>query len=114
MKVYRILDLYLNPDRLGGGFSSAMALIAGLPVVTLPNCDVAYNVGEEFVVSDYEEMMQTIKRYVSDRKFYEQKVEQAHSYKEKNTDAKMERYVKILLDKVIRKIEGMEQNDAGI
>lgn len=114
MKVYSILDLYLNPDRLGGGFSSAMALIAGLPVVTLPNCDVAYNVGEEFVVSDYEEMMQTIKRYVSDKKFYEHKAEQAHSYKEKNTDAKMERYVKILLDKVIRKIEGMEQNDAGI
>ena len=36
---YRALHLYLNPRRLGGGWSSAMALMAGLPVVTLPACD---------------------------------------------------------------------------
>lgn len=114
MKVYPVLDLYLNPDRMGGGFSSAMALIAGLPVVTLPDCDVAYNVGEEFIIADYEEMIQTVIRYVSDKKYYEQKVEQARNYKEKNTDEKMERYVKKLLDGVVRQIEVMEKNDAGI
>ena len=56
------LDLYLNPDRLGGGWSSMIALYAGIPVVTLPTGDVAYNVSGEFVVSNYEEMYETICR----------------------------------------------------
>ena len=59
-------------------------------------------------------MIQTVIRYVSDKKYYEQKVEQARNYKEKNTDEKMERYVKKLLDGVVRQIEVMEKNDAGI
>ena len=57
---YRALHLYLNPRRLGGGWSSAMALMAGLPVVTLPACDVAYNVGGEFTVTTEEEMVDAV------------------------------------------------------
>ena len=58
------LDLYLNPDRLGGGWSSAIALYAGIPVVTFEKGDVAYNVSEKFVVRDYKEMYEVIRKYV--------------------------------------------------
>lgn len=114
MEVYGSLDLYLNPNRPGGGFSSAMALIAGLPVVTLPNCDVAYNVGDAFVVPDYEHMVQIVERYAKDQDFYEKKKMLAHDYEEKNTAVKMEAYVKKLLDGVLRLMDSQEEKDAGI
>lgn len=50
-----------------------MALMAGLPVVTLPACDVAYNVGGEFTVTTEEEMVDAVIRYASDDVFYAQK-----------------------------------------
>lgn len=114
MEAYGSLDLYLNPVRYGGGFSSAMALIAGLPVVTLPNCDVAYNVGDEFVVPDVDEMIQIVERYATNQVFYQEKKTLARSYQEINTDAKMEAYVKKLLDEVYRLIDSREENDAGL
>lgn len=73
VSVYEVMDLYLNPKRMGGGYSSIMALHASLPVVTLPECDVAYNVGEEFVVSDYGQMFQTVGRYIEDTSFRKEK-----------------------------------------
>lgn len=69
--VYSVMDLYMNPKRMGGGYSGAMALHASLPVVTLPDCDVAYNVGSEFVVSDYDEMFQMVGKYTADSRFRE-------------------------------------------
>ena len=50
-----------------------MALMAGLPVVTLPACDVAYNVGDEFTVMTEEEIVDAVVRYASDDVFYGQK-----------------------------------------
>lgn len=106
--VYSVLDLYLNPDRAGGGFSSAMALIAGIPVVTLPDCDVSYNVGEEFVVKDYDDMIKTVARYVTDQTFYKQKASKAERYKEQNTDAKLRKYMEKLLNGVFQLIDEQE------
>lgn len=74
------LDLYLNPERLGGGWSSMIALYAGIPVVTLPTGDVAYNVSGEFVVSNYEEMYETICRYMRDSEFYKAQQQEAIQY----------------------------------
>ena len=67
--VYDIMDLYVNPKRAGGGYSSQMALQEGLPVVTLPDGDVAYTVGETFIVSDYGEMYAVIERYIQDEAY---------------------------------------------
>lgn len=91
--VYGILDLYLNPKRGGGGFSSMMALVAKVPVVTLPDCDVAYNVGEEFIVSDYEKMIDIVCRYKEDRGFYTMKKLDTEIISDQNTDEKMIQYV---------------------
>lgn len=68
--VYAAIDLYLNPPRIGGGFSAAMALEAGIPVVTLPDCDVSYYTGEPFCVSGTEEMQYVINKYIEDNMFY--------------------------------------------
>jgi predicted O-linked N-acetylglucosamine transferase (SPINDLY family) len=41
MGVYGLWDAYLNPFRVGGGMSAFMAVRAGLPIITLGDCDVA-------------------------------------------------------------------------
>lgn len=107
--VYGVLDLYLNLERKGGGFSSAMALIAGIPVVTLPDCDVAYNCGEEFIVRDYDEMFQIVCRYATDFYFYKLKKKYAQVYKEENTEKKLKRYVIDMMDGIISTIEKQEE-----
>ena len=109
MGVYQVLDLYMNPKRAGGGFSSAIALQAELPVITLPDNDVAYNCGDKFIVQDYEEMIDTVCRYASDQEFYEQQKKYAWKYKEENGDEKLLRYMKELLDGVTKIMEEQER-----
>ena len=67
--VYNVMDLYLNPERAGGGYSAQMALQEGLPIVTLPGGDVAYMAEKDFTVADYEEMYAVVQRYVQDEVF---------------------------------------------
>lgn len=102
---YRALHLYLNPRRLGGGWSSAMALMAGLPVVTLPACDVAYNVGDEFTVMTEEEMVDAVVRYASDDVFYGQKKRIAIEKGRDGGEQKMLEYVTSLFTRIQENME---------
>ena len=102
---YRALHLYLNPRRLGGGWSSAMALMAGLPVVTLPACDVAYNVGGEFTVTTEEEMVDAVIRYASDDVFYAQKKQIAIEKGRNGGEQKMLEYVTSLFTRIQENVE---------
>jgi len=45
--LYTICDAFLNPNRSGGGNSAVIAVHAGLPILTLPRCDVAGVIGDE-------------------------------------------------------------------
>ncbi len=85
---FQIVNLYLNPPRNGGGKSALIALYNGVPVVTFPECDVASNVGDAFICSDYPEMGKIIKRYITDEEFYsEQKRKGLElTHKEKRED----------------------------
>lgn len=65
-----ICDLYVNPPRMGGGFSVVEAFHKGKPGVTLPYGDVAASTGPEFWVKDLDEMAETIIRYKEDADFY--------------------------------------------
>ncbi len=49
----RIVDIYLNPDRAGGGSSAVYALDAGVPVLTMPHGDVAFAAGTDHHCADY-------------------------------------------------------------
>lgn len=71
--VLECADLYVNPKRLGGGFSVIEAFHAGIPAVSIDYGDVAVAAGAEFCVADYDEMLETIRRYQSDADFYQEK-----------------------------------------
>ena len=103
---YGVMDLYLNPERAGGGWSSAMALMAGVPVVTFPNCDVAYNVGERFVVSDYTEMEAVINKYVTEQDFMKGMKQYAGECGTGNAEEKMIKFVQSMVDGINAVLEG--------
>ncbi len=72
-----VCDLYVNPPRVGGGFSVVEAFYKGKPAVTLPYGDVAATSGPEFWVEDLEEMTEMILRYKNDEIFYQKQAERA-------------------------------------
>lgn len=82
------IDLYVNPKRLGGGFSIIEAFSKGRPGVTISYGDVATAAGKEFCVADYDEMIETIKRYTEDKEFYQSQVEKGKLRAVKMTDSK--------------------------
>lgn len=67
-------DLYINMIRKGGGTTGTAAIYKGVPVVCTSYGDVAGNVGEDFITNSYETMIDLIKRYKEDKKFYENQV----------------------------------------
>ncbi|MBQ9118796.1 MAG: glycosyltransferase [Lachnospiraceae bacterium] len=64
-------DLFVNPHRLGGGFSVIEAFHAGIPAVSFSYGDVAVAAGAEFCVADSAELLATIRRYQNDPEFYQ-------------------------------------------
>lgn len=106
MKTIGCLDLYLNPKRMGGGYSSVYALVEEIPVVTLPDCDVAYNVGEEFTVQNYQKMIETVCRYVDDKKFYQKKQKSAITVAANSSKENLKAYMCTMLEKIRNVMEG--------
>lgn len=72
---YHIADLFVNPPRSGGGLSALLALYNGVPVITLPECDVASNVGGNFICETYDDMLHTIEKYVNNSEYYKEQRE---------------------------------------
>ena len=66
-------DIYVNPKRQGGGFSVIEAFHVGIPAVSIAYGDVYAAAGADFCVNSYEEMVEEIERYFSDKEYYEQK-----------------------------------------
>ena len=65
-----MIDLYINPRRLGGGFSIAEAFFKGKPGITINYGDVAAAAGPDFCVESYQEMVSLIIKYMNDDVFY--------------------------------------------
>lgn len=70
-------ELFLNPPRQGGGGSALFSACVGVPVVTLPDCDVA-NLGDAFVCDSLEHFPGLVSRYCHDREYYQAQVAYAH------------------------------------
>lgn len=66
-----ICDLYINPPRLGGGFSVIEAFDKGRPGVYMKVGDVYTSGGEEFAVDTYDDMYNEIIRYKEDKAYYD-------------------------------------------
>lgn len=74
--VLRAAHLFLNPIRKGGGGGAFYAISNDVPVITLPDCDVATCVGEAFICDSLERFPDLVSRYCHDPLFYEQKVKE--------------------------------------
>ena len=107
--VYTMMDLYLNPDRQGGGWSAGMAIMSEVPVVTLPDCDVASNVDSRFWVDSYEQMILRINRYVNDKTFYEEEKSYIHNNCIKDLEKETLEYVTEFMNLIIDSIEKMDR-----
>ena len=70
-------DIYLNPYRKGGGSSCVEAMYMGKPVISIDFGDVSTNVGDDFLVKDYDEMIDLLAHYKEDILFYEKQSEKA-------------------------------------
>lgn len=88
-------NLCLNPERTGGGSSVAEALYKGIPVVTFNYGDGGLAAGENFWVTDYEDMGNTILRYRSDASFYKEQSELAKERGRQLTNSEGE-FIKII------------------
>ncbi|HKL80785.1 MAG TPA: glycosyltransferase [Mobilitalea sp.] len=79
LSLMEVCDLYVNPRRLGGGFSIIEAFHEGKPGVTLNTGDISVAAGKDFCVSDYKEMVEVIKKYIEEPDFYHAMVEKARA-----------------------------------
>lgn len=98
LALMELCDLYINPRRLGGGFSIIEAFHEGVPGVTINTGDVAVAAGEEFCVRDYDEMTEVISRYIKDREFYNQMVQKGKEREMVVTDSP--KAMQEILDKI--------------
>ncbi len=85
VEVMKITDLFLNPPRKGGGGGAECAIMLGIPVITLPNCDVAH-MKEEFVCDSLEKFPELVSEYCHNEEFYQSKVRVCKRLQEKVTN----------------------------
>ncbi len=60
-------DIYINPERTGGGSSAVYAMAACVPVLTLPRGDVAFANGASNSCTDWPDLQQRLRTWVTDR-----------------------------------------------
>lgn len=75
--VIKVADLFVNPPRQGGGSGAVRAFSVGVPAISLPDCDVANLIGEDFCCQSLKEMKEEIIKYVKDEDFYKNQQEKA-------------------------------------
>ena len=77
LALMEICDLYVNPPRVGGGYSIAEAFSKGIPGVTMNYGDVAATAGRDFIVNTLEEMNERILRFKNDKEYYQEMAQKA-------------------------------------
>lgn len=107
LALMEIIDLYVNPERSGGGYSVIEAAYKGKPAVYLNKGDVYAAGGEDFAVKSFAQMYDIILKYKMDTIFYKKMSEKAFERAELMTssvDAMHEINTKIL-DKIYSQSE---------
>ncbi len=80
LNILKLIDLFMNPKRSGGGGGAVRAMRMGIPVTTLPDSDVANSSDESFVCSSYNEMVADTLKYISDSDYYKEQSEKAKNH----------------------------------
>ncbi len=68
--IIRLMDIYINPKRKGGGRSCFEALSYGIPAITPEFGDVYYACGGKISVKSYTDMYAEIMRCCDDKEYY--------------------------------------------
>lgn len=63
-------DIFLNPPRQGGGTGAMFAIQNRVPIITLPDCDVALR-GSRFTCDNIEDFPELVEKYINDAEFME-------------------------------------------
>ena len=71
MSCLSICDLYLNPDRIGGGMSAIEAMVAGLPAVSTSRGDGGVVLGEDFWIDSIDNYGEKVLEYSLNKEFYD-------------------------------------------
>ena len=95
------MDIFVNPPRKGGGGGALAALEAGLPVLTLSDCDVAAAVEGSFICNDLQEMRDVLIRCYRDRGYYTKMCEEAKQLYDKHLQKYSEKEVQKSVANVI-------------
>lgn len=99
-EVLAMTDLFLNPKRQGAAGGAAVAMLVGVPTVTLPDCDVASAVGNDFVCNSYDEMRSLVSRYMQDKDFYTSQVEICRQQSEKSYGIDLKSEIEHVFDQI--------------
>lgn len=90
VEIMKMMDLFVNPPRKGGGSGATFALQAGVPIATLANNDVANFINNRLCCNNLDELKALIERYMNDKEFYDNEVVMCNEWKErtaKNNDS---------------------------
>lgn len=98
--ILKMMDLFLNPPRQGGGTGAIYSLYNGVPVVTLDHCDVANFVSKEDVCANEIEMLERIEKYITDPVYYEMKSKDAENIRLQLSETNLTMSTNELFDEV--------------
>ena len=97
----KIIDLFMNPKRTGGGGGAVRAMRIGIPVTTLPDCDIANSAGNNFVCKDYDEMVSDVLHYIADPEYYKIQSEEAKNHFKTLFSSDIKNDLASVLDKIL-------------
>ncbi len=79
MSIFRAVDLYMNPKRIGGG-SGVHAVCQLLPVITLKDGDVARAIDNEaFTCESYNDYAPLVSKYIHDKEFRNHQIKECET-----------------------------------
>ncbi len=102
LSILKIIDLFMNPKRSGGGGGAVRAMQIGIPVTTLPDCDVANNTDKSFIRTDYDDMVTDVLHYISDSEYYHEQSEKAKSHFKTLFSSDIKNDMKTVIDKILQ------------
>lgn len=70
--ILELTNVYLNPKREGGGYSSIASISRGVPVISIDYGDVAMYLSEEFKAKNYKEIEEIISKMIEDEGVYKE------------------------------------------
>ncbi len=90
------IHFYLNPDRLGGGQTTVIAINAAIPVLTLPRGDAFKALHEKYYINNFREIIDFINDYINNNRFKE-KIDKFNKEIQKSNKSNFEKSIQEII-----------------